>query len=57
MSKKGAYKTGGGTGNRNKKNEEMAARMKRDGVERKIMRDPISHNIVPVGSHPSKWGR
>lgn len=40
---------------RSQKDKEMAARMKREGIERKTGRCPNCYKIVPNGSHIGKF--
>lgn len=50
-----AAKKGGGTAARMRnKNQEMAARMAKEGVKRTTYRDPITYKIVPIGRVPGK---
>ena len=50
----GAKKSGGNANRQKVKNQEMAARMAREGVKRTTYRDPITYRIVPIGRYPGK---
>ena len=43
--------------NRRAKDQEMAARMKREGTERRTMRCPMCHNVVPRKRFDSHLGK
>jgi hypothetical protein len=50
----GAKKTGGSAGRLRNKNQEMAARMAKEGVKRTTYRDPITNKLVPIGRVPGR---
>ena len=52
MSKKGAVKTGSGDPGHKARNSAMAAYMAKHGVKRTTFRDPITNNIVVMGTIP-----
>lgn len=47
----------GSAASRRAKDAAMAAYMKKHKIERKVMRDPISHKLVAIGSNPMQWGK
>lgn len=49
---KGAKKTGSNDPGHSNKNKMMTAYMAKHNIKRTTMRDPITNNIVPMGTFP-----